>query len=199
MKLEWPIFTSTSPLLLLRPMVMRVWRIIYSKSLPSNRAIAGFFGSGLHARLDGLAGADLRANNAHASWSEGWCNVDILAKKSNTKMAAWAKAKQGYLVPGCLHHTKSRQAPRNASTTWTGTCLHLDGATIIHNISWVLTRGHLCTEAWPNILRYSRILWLQWVSISNIRGEEERNFIIFILKFIGFFFLLKKWIRPTTP
>ena len=90
MKLEWPIFTSTSPLLLLRPITMRFWRIIYSKSLPSKRAIAAPFGSGLHALREGLAGADFRASKAQASLSEGFCNVDILMFK-HTKMAAWAK------------------------------------------------------------------------------------------------------------
>ena len=98
MKLEWPIFTSTSPLLLLRPITMRFWRIIYSKSLPSKRAIAAPFGSGLHARLDGLAGADFRANNAQASLSEGFCNVDM-ARIAAHQNGCLAKAKQGYPVP----------------------------------------------------------------------------------------------------
>lgn len=77
MKLERPIFTSTSPLLLFRPILIFCWRIVYSRSLPSKRAIAVPLLSRLHATLDGLAGADLRANNAKASLSEGWCIPDI--------------------------------------------------------------------------------------------------------------------------
>ena len=90
MKLERPIFTSTSPLLLFRPILIFCWRIVYSRSLPSKRAIAVPLLSRLHATLDGLAGADLRANNAKASLSEGWCIPDI-ARVYHTKMAAREK------------------------------------------------------------------------------------------------------------
>ena len=66
MKLEWPMLTSTSPLLLFRPMVMRCFLIVNSKSLPSSLAIAVPTQSGLHDVLVGLVGADLRASKARA-------------------------------------------------------------------------------------------------------------------------------------
>ena len=69
--------TSTSPLLLLRPMVMRLCRTMYSNSLPSSRAIAAPFDSGFHCILEGLAGADLRASRAQASLSWVLVYVDI--------------------------------------------------------------------------------------------------------------------------
>lgn len=79
--------TSTSPLLLFRPMVMRGFLIVNSKSLPSNRAIASPCVSELHAALDGLVGADFSANNARAWLFVGCCIPDI-ARSSTAKMAA---------------------------------------------------------------------------------------------------------------
>lgn len=73
MKLECPIFTSTSPLLLFRPIVMRVLCISNLKSRPSKRAIEIPPGSGAHWIFDGLAGADLSASNAQTSFSEACC------------------------------------------------------------------------------------------------------------------------------
>lgn len=99
-------FTSTSPLLLFLPIVMRDWRIRYSKSLPSKRAIADPFGSGFHATLDGLAGADLRANNAHASLSEGCWTADITRLSAHKYGSSCRKTI--YLVPRCLHHRYPR-------------------------------------------------------------------------------------------
>lgn len=89
-KLERPIFTSTSPLLLFRPIVIFCCLIVYSMSLPSNRAIASPLLSRLHCTLDGLAGADFRANNAKASLFEGWFIPDI-ARAHRSKMAAREK------------------------------------------------------------------------------------------------------------
>lgn len=113
MKLEWPIFTSTSPLLLFRPMEMRCFLIIYSKSLPSNLAIISPWGSGLHARRAGLAGADFRANNAHASLSEGFCNVDILKKQNRPKWLP-SQSKTRLPCPCCLHQRPSHNATQTA-------------------------------------------------------------------------------------
>ena len=157
MKLEWPIFTSTSPLLLLRPITMRFWRIIYSKSLPSKRAIAAPFGSGLHARLDGLAGADFRANNAQASLSEGFCNVDM-ARIAAHQNGCLAKAKQGYPVPAVYikllpgMHRASHVASflpacdrgRNGTVKWHGSDWPPQGIQ-------TQTAGHLGPRSWPNL------------------------------------------------
>ena len=57
--------TSTSPLLLFLPIVMRGLRIVNSKSLPSKRAMAFPFDSGgFHTALEGLAGADFKAKGS---------------------------------------------------------------------------------------------------------------------------------------
>ena len=95
-KLEWPIFTSTSPLELLRPMVMRVWRIMYSKSLPSNRAMADPFPSGFHDWWTGLAGADfpVKESNAKASFSADFCNVAMPVRYKHSQNGFLTKAKQ---------------------------------------------------------------------------------------------------------
>ena len=71
-------FTSTSPCLLLRPIVIRVLRTKNSKSRPSRRAITlPFSFSSTHGILLGLAGADLSARRAQASLSEACRNVAI--------------------------------------------------------------------------------------------------------------------------
>lgn len=109
MKLEWPMFTSTSPLLLFRPTEIRDWRIKYSKSLPSNLAIATPFGSGLHFLLAGLAGADwfLRANNARASLSEGCGNADITRRRWAHQNGSTRKKTIDHIR--CCLHTKHSQ------------------------------------------------------------------------------------------
>lgn len=62
MKLEWPMFTSTWPLELFRPMTMRFCRIRYSSSRPSSLAITPVTSwSGAHCTLVGLPGIDLSA------------------------------------------------------------------------------------------------------------------------------------------
>lgn len=61
--------TSTSPLLLLRPMVIRLCLTMYSNSRPSSRAMGAPFDSGFHCIFVGLVGADLRARSAQASLS----------------------------------------------------------------------------------------------------------------------------------
>lgn len=68
-KLECPIFTSTSPRLLFRPMLILCCRIMYSNSRPSNLAIAAALGSGLQTIFVGLDGADLSDSRAQASLS----------------------------------------------------------------------------------------------------------------------------------
>jgi hypothetical protein len=65
-KLESPILTSTSPLELFRPMVIRFCRTMYSNSRPCSLAIAV---PDFHCILDGLGDVDFRANNAQASLS----------------------------------------------------------------------------------------------------------------------------------
>lgn len=84
MKLEWPILTSTSPLLLLRPMVICFWRTRYSKSRPSRRAIAVPVTSGAHCTFEGLAGADLSARRAQASLSAVLEYWDITSRSGVT-------------------------------------------------------------------------------------------------------------------
>lgn len=74
MKLEWPTLTSTWPLLLFLPIVIRRWRTIYSNSRPSSLAM----GVPLE---KGLAGADLRARSAHASLSCVREYVDIVVER----------------------------------------------------------------------------------------------------------------------
>lgn len=69
MKLECPIFTSTSPRELFLPITIRLCRTKYSKSLASMRAIASPRSSGLHWIFEGLAGADFNDNKAQASLS----------------------------------------------------------------------------------------------------------------------------------
>ena len=73
MKLECPMLTSTSPLLLFLPIVMRVLCISNLKSRPSKRAMEIPPGSGAHWIFDGLAGADLSESKAQTSFSEGCC------------------------------------------------------------------------------------------------------------------------------
>ena len=89
MKLECPIFISTSPLLLFRPIVMRVLCISNLKSLPSRRAIALPLGSGAHWILEGLAGAELRDNSAQTSFSDG-CWIDITRSTAHQN-GSWSK------------------------------------------------------------------------------------------------------------
>ena len=101
MKLEWPIFTSTSPLLLFRPMLIRLFRIIYSKSLPSNRAIAWETDSAFHdAAIAGL----LRDKRTRASISE---ESDVAMLFSDTLISKWLPTKAKQHVPRskrrCLH------------------------------------------------------------------------------------------------
>lgn len=104
-------FTSTSPLLLFRPTEIRDWRIKYSKSLPSNLAIAIPFGSGFHLFLAGLVGADwfLRANNARASLSEGCCNADITRRRWAHQNGSTRKKTIDH-VQCCLHTKHSQHA-----------------------------------------------------------------------------------------
>ena len=100
-KLEWPMLTSTSPLLLFRPMVMRGFLIVNSKSLPSSRAIAIPTQSGLHDVLVGLVGADLRANKARAWLFVGCCIPDIAKCCTAKDGSSWA-GKQ-HIPDFCLH------------------------------------------------------------------------------------------------
>ena len=118
-------FTSTSPLLLFRPIEIRDCRIMYSKSLPSKRAIATPFGSGLQARLAGLDGADLpvRANKAQASLSEGCCTADITRRLVHQN--GEARKKTIHLVPCCLHLMTTHNAVRHRNTHGTASrCDH---------------------------------------------------------------------------
>lgn len=82
MKLEWPMFTSTSPRELFRPMIIFFCRTMYSNSRPSILAIAVALLSGFHCTLLGLAGALFNAKSAQASLS-GVRTPDI----THTKMA----------------------------------------------------------------------------------------------------------------
>lgn len=109
-KLERPILTSTSPLLLFRPMEIRGCRIVYSNSLPSNRAIAVPLLSGLHTTRDGLDGADLSANNARASLSvERWV-PDMLLFSAHQNGSSW---KGKHLPRTCVYiKPVSHNAPR---------------------------------------------------------------------------------------
>ena len=73
-KLERPMSMSTSPLLLLRPIVARFLRIVNSKSRPSRRARATPRSSpagdhDIDRRAAGLDGADRSASSAYASLS----------------------------------------------------------------------------------------------------------------------------------
>ena len=74
---EWPIFTSTSPLLLFLPMTIRFCLIINSNSRVSSRAMAWDSMLGAYWMLEGLAGADLSANRAQASLSDALLKFDM--------------------------------------------------------------------------------------------------------------------------
>lgn len=100
-KLEWPMLTSTSPLLLFLPTVMRGFLMVNSKSLPSKRAMASPLVSWVHTALDGLAGAGFKANNASAWLFVGCCSPDI-SVAFTAKMAAHGEEKQHTLYL-CLH------------------------------------------------------------------------------------------------
>lgn len=75
--------TSTSPLLLLRPIVMRRCLTMYSNSRASSRAIGAPLDSGFHCIFDGLAGADFSASRAHASlsWVREYVDIAPRAKE----------------------------------------------------------------------------------------------------------------------
>lgn len=63
-------FTSTWPRLEFRPIITFFWRIMYSKSRPSSRAMAVGAGSCAHCTFEGDGGADLRERSVQASLSE---------------------------------------------------------------------------------------------------------------------------------
>lgn len=72
-------FTSTSPLLELRPITTRLWRTMYSNSLPSNLAMGVPFLSGDQGTRCGDVGADFcRASRAQACWSGPLTGADMV-------------------------------------------------------------------------------------------------------------------------
>lgn len=76
--------TSTSPLLELRPMTTRLWRTMYSNSLPSSLAMGVPFLSGDHGTRWGEAGADFwRASRAQACWSGPLTGADIVGDSAS--------------------------------------------------------------------------------------------------------------------
>lgn len=117
--------TSTSPLLLFRPMVMRLWRTMYSNSLPSSLAMGAPLASRFHCILEGLAGADLRASSAQASLSCVLVYVDISASarvlllSSSLYNCLSLSLKRGESECACVYH------PRR-SRTHTNTTQHLE-------------------------------------------------------------------------
>lgn len=79
-------FTSTSPSRLLRPMMTRVFRMMYSKSRPSRRANGAAAPGEFHsvvvvprgdAGMD--PGGDFRASRAQASASREWSDSTLVA------------------------------------------------------------------------------------------------------------------------
>lgn len=134
MKLEWPMFTSTSPRELLRPMKILFCRTMYSNSRPSIRAMATPLFSGLHCTLEGLAGADLRARRAHASlsWDLDCAAISLLRiwlprRRNNPRRGGvWRRPASACCIPkqmvGEANHNKNKLFPQAAGNLF---CLGL--------------------------------------------------------------------------